>query len=126
MTWFLLNKRWSLIIILSILYLAQIAYTNHLAGKLNEAEQKCMSQIQEIERKQVKALAKAQDKVNKASADYEEIKAEQRARVETVTRTVQKIVERPVYLNRCIDDDGLQQINSLIQARDSSQLDAAM
>ncbi|WP_081110052.1 hypothetical protein [Acinetobacter venetianus] len=120
MIWIGSNKRWSLIIILSILYLVQIGYTNHLAGKVNEADRKCMAQIQEIERKQVKALAEAQNKANKASADYEQIKAEQRTKVETVTREVQKIVERPVYLNRCIDDDGLQQINSLIEARDSS------
>lgn len=120
MTWILLNKRWSLIIVLSFLYLAQIAYTNHLVGKLKAADQKCMSQIQEIERKQVKALAEAQNKANKASADYEQIKAEQLAKVETATRTVQKIVERPIYLNRCFDDDGLSEINSLIKASDSS------
>jgi hypothetical protein len=120
MTWILLNKRWSLIIVLSLLYLVQIAYTYHLAGKLKEADQKCMTKIQDIERKQIKALAEAQNKANKASADYEQIKAEQRAKVETVTRTVQKIVERPIYLNRCIDDDGLSEINSLIKASDSS------
>lgn len=120
MTWILLNKRWSMIIVLSFLYLVQIGYTNHLAGKLKAADQKCNAQIQEIERKQVKALADAQNKVNKASADYEQIKAEQRTQVETVTRTVQKIVERPVYLNRCIDDDGLYEINSLIKASDTS------
>jgi len=98
----------------------QIAYSIHLVGKLKAADQKCMAQIQEIERKQVKALAEAQNKANKASADYEQIKAEQRAKVENVTRTVQKIVERPIYLNRCIDDDGLSEINGLIKASDSS------
>ncbi|KXZ72118.1 hypothetical protein [Acinetobacter venetianus] len=126
MAWILLNKRWSLIIVLSILYLVQIGYTNHLAGKLKEADQKCFAQIQEIERKQVKAPADAQNKANKASADYEQIKAEQRAKVETVTRTVQKIVERPIYLNRCIDDDGLQQINSLIKNDSTRESNSAM
>ena len=120
MTWILLNKRWSLIAVLSILYLVQLGYTNHLAGRLKAADQKCMAQIQDIERKQVKALAEAQNKANKVSADYEQLKSEQRAKVETVTRTVQKIVDRPIYLNRCIDDDGLSQINSLIKADDSS------
>ncbi|MDA0697655.1 MAG: hypothetical protein O2793_14755 [Proteobacteria bacterium] len=118
--WIGSNKRWSLIIILSILYLIQIGYTNQLVGKLKAADQKCTDQIQKIERAQVEALAKQQDKVNKVSADYEKLRSEQRAKVETVTREVQKIVERPIYLNRCIDDVGLQQINSLIQARDSS------
>ncbi len=120
MNWILLNKRWSLIIVLSILYVAQIAYTNHLAGKQKEADQKCLSQIQEIEQKQVKTLADAQNQVNKVSADYEKLRSEQRVKVERVTRTVQKIVERPVYFNRCFDADGLSEINSLIKTSDSS------
>ncbi|HJP47922.1 hypothetical protein [Acinetobacter venetianus] len=123
MTWILLNKRWSLIIVLSLLYLVQIAYTYHLVGKLKAADQKCVAQIKEIEHKQVKALAEAQNKANKASADYEQIKAEQRAKVETVTRTVQKIVERPIYQRDCFDASGLSEINSLIKndsARESN------
>lgn len=120
MTWILLNKRWSLIIVLSFLYLVQIAYTNHLVGKLKAADQKCMAQIQEIERKQVKALAEAQNKVNEVSADYEKLKSEQRVKVERVTREVQKIVERPVYQRDCFDASGLSEINSLIKTSDTS------
>jgi len=115
-------KFWREIIIgfLAIFLLIALAVLNYRTGQLKVADQKCFEQIQKIERAQVLALAKQQDKVNKVSADYEKLRSEQRTKVETVTRTVQKIVERPIYLNRCIDDDGLQQINSLIQARDSS------
>lgn len=115
-------KFWREIIIgvLAIFLIIALAVLNHKSGLLNEAEQKCIAQIQKIERAQVEALAKQQDKVNKVSADYEKLRSEQRTKFETVTRTVQKIVERPIYLNRCIDDDGLQQINNLIQARDTS------
>ncbi|MCG6644490.1 hypothetical protein [Acinetobacter baumannii] len=120
MTWILLNKRWSLIILLTVLYIIQIGYTNHLAGKLKQADQQCMAQIQDIERKQVKALAEAQNELNKVSADYEQYKSEQRTKVEYVEREVQKIIERPVYLNRCIDSDGVYQINSLIEAKHTS------
>ncbi|BFM82976.1 hypothetical protein JUNP543_1297 [Acinetobacter baumannii] len=120
MTWILLNKRWSLIILLTVLYIIQIGYTNHLAGKLKQADQQCMAQIQDIERKQVKALAETQNELNKVSADYEKYKSEQRTKVEYVEREVQKIIERPVYLNRCIDSDGVYQINSLIEAERTS------
>ncbi|NNP71234.1 hypothetical protein [Acinetobacter sp. Ac_5812] len=115
-------KFWREILIgfLAFFLVITLALLNHKIGQLKEADQKCNEQIQKIERAQVEALAKQQDKVNKVSADYEKLRSEQRTKVETVTRTVQKIVERPIYLNRCIDDDGLQQINSLIQARDSS------
>lgn len=69
-----------------------MAVLNHKIGQLKEAEQKCVEQIQKIERAQVEALTKQQDKVNKVSADYEKIKAEQCTKVETVTRKVKKIV----------------------------------
>jgi len=91
-----------------------------LAGKLDQADQKCLSQIQKIEKKNLEALAVKQNQINKVSADYERVKAEQSTKVETVTREVQKIVERPVYLNRCIDSDGVYQINSLIEAGNTS------
>lgn len=123
MTWILLNKRWTAIIVLFVLLIIQSAITNHYVGELKAAEQKCLAEIQDIERKQVKALAEAQNKANKASADYEQIKTEQRAKVETVTRTVQKIVERPVYQQHCFDASGLSEINSLIKndsARESN------
>ncbi len=107
-------KHWIAIAALSFMWLGQIAYTNHLSEKLKEADTKCTTKIQEIERKQIEALAEKQDEINQVSADYEQAKSEQRGQVETVTREVQKIIERPIYLNHCIDDSGLQQLNSLI------------
>jgi len=120
MTWVLNNKRWSLIIVLSILYFIQIGYTNHLAGKLDQADQKCLAQIQKIEKKNLEALAVKQNQINKVSAEYEQVKAEQRSKVEYIEREVQKIVERPVYKSSCIDDDGVYQINDLIKAGNTS------
>lgn len=120
MTWILNNKRWSLILVLSILYLVQIAYTNHLAGKLNQADQKCLSQIQKIEKKNLDALTEKQNQINKVSADYEKLKVEQSTKVETVKREVQKIVERPIYFNSCIDLDSVYQLNELIKAGNTS------
>ena len=107
-------KKWIAIAVFFFLYVGQIAYTNHLAGKLKDAESKCTTKIQEIEQKQLKALAEKQNEINKVSADYETLKSEQRVQVETVTREVQKIIDRPVYSNNCFDADGLQQLNSLI------------
>ncbi|MND23212.1 hypothetical protein D3C80_136120 [compost metagenome] len=120
MTWILLNKRWTAIAILLVLLFIQTAITNHYINKLKQADQQCLAQIQDIERKQVKALAEAQNEFNQVSADYEQLKSEQRTKVEYVEREVQKIIERPVYLNRCIDSDGVYQINSLIEAKRTS------
>ena len=107
-------KTWIAIAVLSFICLGQLAYTNHLSGKLKESESKCTAKIQEIEQKHLKALAEKQNEINKVSADYETEKSAQRRQVETVTREVQKIIERPIYLNHCIDSDGVSAINSLI------------
>ena len=118
-------KYWIAIAVLSFICIGQLAYTNHLSGKLQKAETKCTAKIQEIEQKQLKALAEKQNEINKVSADYETAKSAQHRQVETVTREVQKIVEHPIYLNNCFDDSGLQQLNSLINS-DSSEPDSAL
>ena len=107
-------KKWIAVAIFIFLYLVQIAYTNKLAGDLKNAEAKCTVNIQKIKQQQIEALAIKQNKINKVSADYEQIKSEQRVKVETVTRKVQKIIERPIYQQSCLDDDGVSAINSLI------------
>ncbi|HEM7786876.1 TPA: hypothetical protein ACGFD3_000764 [Acinetobacter baumannii] len=115
-------KYWREIIIgfLAFLLVICLAVLNHKTGQLKEAEQKCQSQIQEIERKNLKVLAEKQNQINKVSADYERVKAEQNTKVEYIEREVQKIVERPVYKSSCIDDDGMQQLNELIKAGNTS------
>lgn len=113
-------KIWIAIAVLSFVCIGQLAYTNHLSGKLQWAETKCTAKIQEIEQKQLKALAEKQNEINKVSADYEEARSAQRRQIETVTHNVQKIVERPIYLNNCFDSDGVSAINSLIKSRNTS------
>lgn len=115
-------KYWREIIIVFLAFLLAIslAVLNYKTGQLKGAEQKCQSQIQEIERKNLKALAEKQNQINKVSADYEQVKAEQSTKVEYIEREVQKIVERPVYKSSCVDDAGVQQLNELIKAGNTS------
>ncbi|MCH7394170.1 hypothetical protein MMP66_07735 [Acinetobacter dispersus] len=109
-----------LIIFLAFLLVITFALYRQKTSQLKVAEQKCFEKIQVIENAQVKALTQAQNKANKASADYEKLRSEQRTKVETVTREVQKIVERPLYQRDCFDSDGLSEINSIIKTSDSS------
>ena len=112
-------KYWIAIAVLSFICIGQLAYTNHLSKKLRVAGEQCNAKIQVIEQKHLKALAEKQNAINQVSADYEKAKSEQRIKVETVTREVQKIIDRPVYQQFCFDDDGVSAINSLI-TNDSS------
>ncbi|EPX3213996.1 hypothetical protein ACWY2Z_001129 [Acinetobacter baumannii] len=115
-------KYWREIIIVFLAFLLAIslAVLNHKTGQLKEADQKCLSQIQKIEKKNLEALAEKQNQINKVSAEYEQVKAEQSTKVEYIEREVQKIVEGPVYKSSCIDDDGMQQLNELIKAGNTS------
>lgn len=59
--------------------------------------------------------AKQQAKqAQQASHEYQTAKAEneQKERIRYVE--VQKIVERPVYVQHCVDDDGLRELNAAI------------
>jgi hypothetical protein len=118
----ILAKYWREIIIgfLAFLLLITLAVLNHKVDQLKAADQKCFKTIQKIEIAQVKALAQAQDKLNKVSVDYEKLRSEQRTKIETVTREVQKIVERPIYKSTCIDHIGLSAINGLIETSNPS------
>ncbi|MDC4300148.1 hypothetical protein NRA00_12360 [Acinetobacter baumannii] len=115
-------KFWREIIIgfLAFLLAITLAVLNHKEGQLKEADQKCLAQIQKIEKKNLEALAVKQNQINKVSADYERVKAEQNTKVEYIEREVQKIVERPVYKSSCVDDAGVQQLNELIKAGNTS------
>ncbi|WP_262781746.1 sigma-70 family RNA polymerase sigma factor [Acinetobacter guillouiae] len=103
-----------LIGLLFFLLIVCLGLLNSKTDQLNESKAKCATQIQSLEQQYLKALTEKQNKINKVSADYEQLKSEQRVITETKIREVQKIIERPIYNNVCIDDDGLRIINSLI------------
>ena len=113
-------KYWILSLIFVVLYIGQIAYTNHLAKELRQAESDCQAKILKLEQQHQQAIQKQQTTINKLSSDYETKISKHKVKVETVTKYVDKIVERDVYRNVCIDDDGMQSINSLIKSRSAS------
>jgi len=71
------------------------------------------------------AQAQAQADVQQAQRTSEAVQAHAQAKTETeiryvtVTREVEKLVERPVYLERCLDDDGLRALNAQILGTDT-------
>lgn len=108
-------KFWRPLAIAALLLVLVVAWrvdraTQYQAGEA-EATAKISAEL-------AKTAAKQQDAANSASADYQAAKAAaaEKERVQYVQ--VQKIVERPVYRNVCIDDDGLLIINSAIAVSD--------
>lgn len=107
------NKRWSLIVVLCIVIVCQLFQANRLAGDLRKAETTCQDKINKKLQPYIDAEKKAQELANKAGEEYEESKEVERVKTETITREVQKIVERPVYINtNCFDGDGVSAVNA--------------
>lgn len=57
------------------------------------------------------------ERIDTLSNELEVAKSEKKVRYKTVTKYVEKITERPVYIRECIDDDGLRAINAAIGDR---------
>ena len=72
---------------------------------------------------QVQAQAKADvqqaQRTSEAVQQHAQVKTETEIRYVTVTREVEKLVERPVYLERCMDDDGVRILNAQILGADA-------
>lgn len=65
---------------------------------------------QEIARVQILRV----DKADQAADRHEKTKSAIEVRYETITKEVQHVVEKPVYRNVCLDDDGLRVLGGAI------------
>jgi len=63
-----------------------------------------------------------------ASAGLEKDRGKNRIVYRTITESVEKIVDRPVYSNICMDDDGLRLLTAAVrgEAADPAELDGAV
>ena len=64
---------------------------------------------------EAKKVADNAQRANAAGAGFETDKANNGARHDAVTVEVEKIVDRTVYRNVCLDDDGLRILNGQIE-----------
>ena len=65
-----------------------------------------------------KVRARQLDRANTSATSFEADKVKNETRTRTITVEVEKIVERPVYLNACFEPDGLRALNRAIQRAD--------
>jgi hypothetical protein len=80
--------------------------------KVLNAEIICQDKIDQKLKPYLDAEKAAQDKASEVSEQYEDSKEVERVKTETITREVQKIIERPIYINTCFDDDGVSAVNA--------------
>lgn len=63
---------------------------------------------------QAQANAAAQAKYNLVAQQLEVAKADRIVQTQYITKTVTKLVDRPVYQNICLDQDGMDVINKAL------------
>lgn len=107
-----------IICILLFLLLGAVAIGGVQTFRLTKAQNKvlnaeiiCQDKIDKKLKPYLDAEKEAQEKANQAGEQYEESKEVERVKTEVITREVQTVKERPVYINTCIDDDGVRLIN---------------
>ena len=99
------NKRWALIILLLVTLFIQLAYTNHLAGKLKKASAKCELEKQAIVNKYETERTKAQIEINRISELYETERAKEKVIYNDKQKEIQTIVKtNTVYADCKLDD----------------------
>lgn len=73
------------------------------------------SEKQRIEQ-EAKERQKQLDRAHASSGVFEEKRSSNEIKYRTVTVAVKEFVDRPVYRNACLDDDGLRALNDQIAA----------
>lgn len=62
----------------------------------------------------IKEQARRADKIDVAAGGHEADKAQIRTEFKTIIKEVDRVVQKPVYLNICFDDDGLRAARAAI------------
>lgn len=70
---------------------------------------------------QAQANTEAQKKFNDVAQQLEVAKADRVIQTQYITKTVTKLVDRPVYQNVCIDNQGLDIINKALSGAKNDQ-----
>lgn len=74
----------------------------------------------EAQNKATAKFKREEKTVDVAAVGHEDFKAKEDKQGEQRTRTIRVLVDRPVYRNICIDDDGVRLLNAAIEGRDDS------
>lgn len=105
------------IVLAALLVLGAWWYSGHTAVENYKQEQII---------EQAKANEKQQAKYDELAGKYETLRETRADNAKTIIREVEKVVERPVYRNVCIDDLGVSIANAAIEGKGASKPDATV
>jgi len=86
----------------------------YMKGRLDGREI-CNNRIAEIQAESFNKERAAYARATQAAAELEDARSQTIVKYRTINKEVEKIVERPVYSNVCLDPDGLRLANSALR-----------
>jgi hypothetical protein len=123
------NKRWSIIIILLFLHLAQLAHVNYLANKITKSNTECEQRVDAVKGKLIDMYVQQAQQLNKVSLNLAAKEIEINEHFETVRDEKERIKTNIIYRNVCSDVAGRSLLNDEIKSVNTaitSQLNSAI
>jgi hypothetical protein len=98
-------------ILIAFLFGAYFWVGHNAVENYKESQQIVQAQADKLQREKYESIAK----------DLEDLKLKRAANAKIIQKETERIVERPVYINSCWDDDGLRNANAAIRGTHLSE-----
>lgn len=97
-----------------ILLVVLVLGGTYLKGRLDGREI-CNNRIAEIQTESFNKERAAYARATQAAAELEDARSQAAVKYRTITKEVQRVVEKPVYRDVCLDSDGLRLANDALR-----------
>lgn len=114
-----------IVVLLALLALA-VAFGAWKHFALEHSESKREADIAKAIKPYVDAEREQRSRADKVSGQYEELKGQDRVHTEVINNKVEKITERPVYRNVCLDADGVSILNEAGRMEPTGESDSGL
>jgi len=101
-------KYWVAIAILSFLWLGQIAYTNHLSGRLKVADANCAERINKVNDAYQGSINAWRTKVSTVETELEAERQNIKIQFRDIKHETQKVITQRIYTDCKLTDDGMR------------------
>lgn len=114
-----------IVVLLALLALA-VAFGTWKHFALERSESQREADIAKAVKPYVEAEREQRSRADKVSGQYEELKGQDRVHTEVINNKVEKITERPVFRNVCIDADGVSILNEAGRMEPASESNSGL
>ena len=101
-------KYWIAIAVFFFLWVGQIAYTNHLSGKLKVADAECVERINKVNDAYQGAINAWRTKVSSVETELEAERQNIKIQFRDIKHETQKVITQRIYTDCKLTDDGMR------------------